>query len=197
MALEVKKASKIAARKLAVLINIAGEGIPEYLWADMAVGNQSPIDVGEQRAARDEGSFSYCNARVCEDGAELLGMIISYQQPNPYVLDDLGEYPEVVHPLLKLEVMAPGSWYINAIATFAEHRGKGVASRLLQEAEEQARRAGCAEMSLIVASENHNAKALYEHLGYKGVASLPVMPWPDGLYGGEWVLMIKGLSGVA
>ncbi|MEJ2756229.1 MAG: N-acetyltransferase, partial [Gammaproteobacteria bacterium] len=133
-------------------------------------------------------------ARVIVEAGSLQGMIVSYQQPDPYPVDDIDEYPEIVKPLVLLEAKAPGSWYINAIATFEEFRGKGVAQKLLNEAEEQATSLGLQKMSLIVASENDRAKSLYEHIGYEVVASLPVVAYPGCLHGGEWLLMVKRLK---
>ncbi|HSQ70619.1 MAG TPA: N-acetyltransferase, partial [Steroidobacteraceae bacterium] len=89
---------------------------------------------------------------------------------------------------------APGSWYINAVATFAQYRGRGVASRLIADTESCAAAASCDRVSLIVASENTAAIRLYEHLGYHAVDSAPVMPYPGCLHGGNWVLMVKRLA---
>jgi len=186
-------AIKENSKDLAFLLNLAGEGIPAYLWGKMAEGDESPIEVGARRAARGEGSFSYTNARICVEKEHLLGMMVSYKQPDPYELDDLSDYPEVVRPLVQLEAKAPGSWYVNAVATYAEYRGKGVGRLLMQDAEGRARENDCSLMSLIVASENGGAKNLYEHLGYETVAAKPVIPYPGCLHGGDWLLMVKHL----
>jgi len=192
--LEIRDARKADARDLAYLINLAGEGIPEYLWAAMARAGESAIDVGAGRAARTEGSFSYTNARVCAEAGSLLGMILSYRQSDPYEIGDLAGYPEVVRPLIALEAQAPGSWYINAIATYEQHRGKGVARRLTDDTEARARSEGCGYLSLIVASENAAAKGMYEYMGFRNVASAPVVPYPACRHGGDWVLMTKQLD---
>jgi len=181
------------ARELAYLINLAGEGIPDYLWQSMAENGETPLEVGTSRAAREEGSFSYRNAKVCIDDEQIQGMMVSYQQPTPYNIEDLADYPAIIQPLVRLESLAPGSWYINAIATFEQHRGKGVARQLIQEAENSARAAGCNLVSLIVASENSPALQLYLKLGYQVMSSLPVTPYPGCLHGGEWELMTKQL----
>lgn len=191
--MQIEDATKGQASDLAFLLNLAGEGIPEYLWSGMAQENESPMDVGAMRAAREEGGFSYRNARVCTGDGELLGAIVSYRQPSPYDISDIPEYPEIVQPLVLLESEAPGSWYINAIATFEKFRGRGVAQLLLREAEDNAVAEGCQQMSLIVASENTRAGKLYEHLGYKKVSARPVVPYPGCLHGGEWELMVKDL----
>lgn len=189
----IQNAKKEHAAELAYLLNSAGEGIPKYLWSDMAEDDQDPMDVGRMRASREEGGFSYRNARVSVENDKVQGMVVSYKLPDPYSLEDINEYPEVVKPLVILESQAPGSWYINAIATFEQYQGKGIAQKLLSEAEERAKSASTSSMSLIVASENIRAKTLYEHLGYKFVSSLPVVNYPGCLHGGEWLLMVKEL----
>ena len=121
-------------------------------------------------------------------------MILSYRQPDPYQTGNLSDYPELVRPLVQLEARAPGSWYVNAVATFEQHRGKGVGRKLMADAEEQARAQGCSLMSLIVASENAGARRLYQRLGFDDAASLPVVPYPGALHGGNWVLMLKRVA---
>ena len=51
------------------------------------------------------------------------------------------------------------------------HRRKGVAQRLLREAEGRARRWGYGEMLLMVQRKNKAALALYDKMGYKRVAA--------------------------
>lgn len=192
--LRIEDARKEQSPELAVLINLAGEGIPQYLWIGMANEGEDPMDIGAQRAAREEGGFSYRNARVCMVEDVLQGMMISYRLPSPYDTGDIDEYPEVVRPLVLLEAEAPGSWYINAVATFEAYRGRGVARVLMSEAQSMAREAGCKQMSLIVASENTGARRLYEHLGYRTVSTRPVVTYPGCLHGGDWELMVLELN---
>lgn len=187
-------AGKEHATDLAYLINLAGEGIPEYLWQTLAEENESPMAVGAARAAREKGSFSYLNAKICVEKGDVCGMIISYRQPDPYHLSSIEDYPAIVQPMVKLEAEVPGSWYINALATYEAYRGKGVASGLISDAEEQALGARCNLMSIIVASENIRAKQLYTHLGFKVISALPVVPYPGCLHGGEWQLMTKDIG---
>lgn len=193
--MNIRDAMKADAGDLAYLIDLAGERLPRYLWQSMAQAGESVLEVGARRAARDEGGFSYTNARICAHGEVTLGMTVCYRQPDPYEIGEIAEYPEPVRPLVMLEAQAPGSWYINAIATFEQYRGRGVASRLMADAQMRARSANCECLSLIVASENVGAKRLYEHLGYRDAASLPVVAYPGCLHGGQWILMLKRLLG--
>ncbi|MDG3085029.1 GNAT family N-acetyltransferase [Vibrio hannami] len=192
--MKIVDAIKEDAADLAYLINLAGEGIPEYLWSGMVEDSESPFDVGKRRAAREEGGFSYKNARVIKLQDSVAGMIISYQLDDPYIIDNIEEFPDVVRPLVLLEEKVPGSWYINAIATKEEFRGRGVAHQLMIEAESKAKSFKARSMSLIVASENVAAKNLYLKLGYEKVHSLPVVEYPNSIHGGDWDLMIKKLE---
>lgn len=192
--MEIKKAAKADARDLACLVNLAGEGMPEYLWANLAGEGESPLDVGEKRAARDAGNFSYNNARVCVQDDALQGMILAYRLPDPCEIADIADYPGPVRPLLALEARVPGTWYINAIATCEAYRGQGVAKKLMADTEAQAQAFACEKMSLIVAEENVTAKKLYEYLGFTIAYSLPVVTYPGCPRGGCWLLMIKPVS---
>ncbi|MGF1529510.1 MAG: GNAT family N-acetyltransferase [Candidatus Competibacterales bacterium] len=191
--MEIQDARREHAKALAHLINLAGEGLPEYLWRDMAEGDESPMAVGERRAARQEGGFSYTNARVCLRGDEVLGALVAYRQPDPFIIDDIDTFPAIIRPLLELESLAPGSFYINALATAEDHRRQGVATALLKDALARGRSWGCASSSLIVASENTEATALYQTAAFAPVAARPVVPFEGHRHGGEWILLVKPL----
>ncbi|MBV1789858.1 GNAT family N-acetyltransferase [Marinobacterium sp. D7] len=193
--MEVEQALKSDADDLAYLIDIAGEGMPQYLWSQLAEPGQTALEVGALRAAREEGGFSYRNALVCRDQGSVLGMVVAYRLPDPYVVGAASEYPEIVLPLIELEALAPGSWYFNAIATYEAARGQGIARMLMLESKERGRLQGCTEASLIVASANKRARHLYQQLGYQDIASRPIIEYPGCPYGGDWVLMTKRLDG--
>ena len=191
---QIEQASREQAKELARLINLAGEGIPEYLWEGMREGSETALDVGARRAARDDGGFSYRNARVCVEGGEILGMALAYPQPDPLDIGDIEEYPGFLRPLVELEALAPGSWYVNALATFEAWRGRGVAGALLDDTHARAAQAGCRSVSLIVASTNEPAVRLYERFGYRAEHDRPVIPFGGCLHGGRWVLMCRPIA---
>src|SRR5690606_18738928 len=66
-----RPAAKSDASALAVLVDIAGEGMPSFLWSALAAPGQSPLEVGRERAQRETGGFSYRNATVAEIGGEI------------------------------------------------------------------------------------------------------------------------------
>lgn len=78
---------------------------------------------------------------------------------------------------------------IYTIAVDPAARGLGLATRLLEAAEEQARCSGLAAMSLEVAVENGAARALYAKLGYAEIEPLPEY-YEDG---GDGLRLLKAL----
>lgn len=179
---------------LAEFMNLAGEGIPAYLRELMAGPGEDPMAFGARRVARTEGGFSYTNACVAAYDDAIAGMLLGYKLPDPYDAGPPEDIPEVVRPLIELESLVPGSWYINAIATDAAYRGRGVASSLMERAEQLAGRAHADALSLIVAEENLTARRLYEKLGYEGIARREIVPFPRCPHTGDWVLMRKGVT---
>jgi ribosomal protein S18 acetylase RimI-like enzyme len=191
--MNVRDGTKNDAEHLAFLINLAGEGLPKFLWRQMAEAGQDPLAFGALRAMREKGSFSHRNATIVEIDGLVAGMLLSYPLPDPYDTSELDDYPAVVRPLVELEAQAPGSWYINAIATYEQFRGRGVASALMSLCENMAREAHASGLSLIVASENKVAHGLYLKLGYREIESRPLVSFPGGPEGGQWLLMVKNL----
>lgn len=187
----IRPARKSDAPALARLIDIAGEGIPSYLWARAAEPGETAMDVGCRRAARDEGGFSWTNAIVADVCGEAVAMLLGYRQPDQMPALDFSEIPGFLHPLLELESLAPGSWYINALAVLPERRGEGLGSRLLGEADRLAARARASTISLIVDDANDGAKRLYARHGYVEVARRPAIPVPGGAEHADWVLLVR------
>jgi ribosomal protein S18 acetylase RimI-like enzyme len=188
----IREASPDDARVLAELMNVAGEGIPAWLWSRMAGPGVDVMVFGAQRVGRTEGSFSFRNAHVAVVEGVIAGMLLGYRLPDPYETGALEEYPEVVRPLIGLESLAAGSWYINAVATAVPFRGRGVGTQLMERAQDLAERAGANELSLIVAAQNTVAKELYERLGYETAAARPgVLGFP---HSGDWILMKKAIG---
>lgn len=186
-----RPARKVDAAALAVLVDIAGEGLPAYLWSVMKPPGQSAIEFGRARAARDSGGFSYAHGLVAEIDGEVAGALIDYRLDDPYDLSEVGELPEVVQPLVRLEGEAPGSWYVNVLATFSEFRGRGIGTRLLAAAAERAHVAAVPALSIIVAEENRDAARLYARVGFRERARRPVVAFPGCPHGGDWLLMVK------
>ena len=133
-----RPARKADAAALAVLVDIAGEGMPAFMWSTLAAPGQSVLELGRERARREQGGFSYRNAVVAEIDGEIAASLVGYRLEDPYDLAMLDDMPPIVHPLVRLEAKAPGSWYVNVLATLPEFRRQGLGARLLAIAREKA-----------------------------------------------------------
>lgn len=185
-------AAKSDGRAMAELIAIAGEGIPTFLWSQMAKEGQTPLDVGELRAMREEGGYSYKNAVLADiDGP--VAMLLAYPLPEPTNQDraEAAELPPLLRPLAELEHEAPGSFYVNALAVRESQRGRGLGSALLDFAEDLARAKGCPQVSIQVFSQNEGAKRLYLRKGYRIADERPIVAHPCYPYDDRALLLLK------
>lgn len=186
----IRQANAADALPLARLIDIAGEGIPNWLWTRACGEGQTPLEIGAARAARPSGGFSYTNALIADEGGAPLGMILSYAIADAPP-DDPDDLPAPIAPFVALEKLSVGTWYVNALAIFPGHRGRGLGTRLLSAAEALASANEVGEMSIQVYGQNIGAVRLYERLGYRRVATAPVRLHPAPPYYTGDVLLLK------
>ncbi len=178
------------APQLAELVNFAGEGMPLYLWEKMAVNGEPAWHVGRRRAAREDGSFSYRNAYIVENQAQVAGCLIGYEtpaKPEPVATD----MPGMFVPLQELENLVPATWYVNILAVMPKFRGRGLGTKLLALADEIGMTLGKIGMSVIVSDSNLGARQLYERSGYLEVGTRKMVKngWSNS--GQNWVLLAK------
>lgn len=191
----IRPAMKQDASELVCLIDCAGYGIPLGVWNTMLDDEASVLEVGRKRAQRDEGGFSYRNAWIAERDGAVAGALVGYRLDDEIDLSDIDDVPATFRPLMELEAQAPGSWYVNVLAVHGEWRGKGVGGALLDHAEQTAAKTGTRAMSIIIESENHGARRLYEAKGCKVTARRPRVAFETDRTGSaEWLLMVKDLK---
>ncbi len=189
----VRPAQRADATHIAVLCDIAGEGLPSTLWRRMAAPGQSALEIGRSRILGGETNFNLRNSLIAEAGGEVAGLMLGYKLPDPYEMPDLAKVPEAIVPLLKLEAEVPGYWYLNILAVYPEFRRRGIARLLMSVVDELGRTASCKGLSLIAASGNGHALQLYRSAGYAVTAKRPTVVTADVGIPGEWWLMTKAL----
>ncbi|MCA0919172.1 GNAT family N-acetyltransferase [Pseudooceanicola nanhaiensis] len=178
------------AAQLADLVFFAGEGLPLVVWQGLAGPGEDPWEVGRRRQAAKAMAGEIIVAD--HDGHAVAGLTGYVIGPDPEPIPD--DMPALFRPLQELENLAPDSWYVNVLATYPGHRGRGLGSGLLGIAEELARNEGLALMSLIVADSNTGARRLYDRHGYGEVARRPCEKdgWESEV--AEWILITKPLG---
>lgn len=187
--LPLRLASESDAPELAELVNFAGEGLPFYIWEGLARQGQDPWEVGRRRQAEKAGKGQIV---VLDHGEGAVASLSGYAiGSEPFPIGD--DFPPLFRPLQELENQALESWYVNVLACYPEHRGKGTGSRLLGVAEEIAQSEGIRRMSVIVASNNVGARRLYERHGYEEEAHVPCVREAWVTDTANWVLLLKQL----
>ncbi len=191
-----RPAGKADARALAKLTEIAGEGIAGHLWSQQAGPGEEPLDVGTARAQREDANFSYRNASVALCDGTVIGMVLAYPlpQPGPEDIAALDELPALLRPLVELEHLVPGSYYINALAVFDGHRDRGIGQALIGIAEQRARNAGCDSLSIMVFAENEGACRLYRRAGFAIADRRPIVAHACYPYSTEVLLMTRPVA---
>lgn len=184
-----RTATRADGADLAVLIDIAAEGMAAYFWRQTVDDAESPVERGRERALRDDGGFSYRNAILVEQDGMTAGVLIGYPLTDDKA--DLADIPDLIRPLIELELEVPGYWYVNVLAVYREYRGRGLGTLLLRHADAIAQELGCKGTALIVASGNPLAKKLYARAGYREVARRKAIDYPTGRQGQEWILMTR------
>lgn len=177
------------AAALADLVNFAGHGLPLYLWQALAQPGQDPWTLGRTRqAAKAEAG----QIVVVDEGGGAIASLTGYVVgATPAEIGP--DFPALFRPLQELENQALESWYVNVLACYPAHRGRGIGSRLLRLAEGLAEAEGLGRMSVIVANDNHGARRLYQRHGYREAATAPCVreAWPSRTE--DWILLLKAI----
>lgn len=189
----IRDATAADAGHLVRFINMAADDLPLHFWQKSVGPTGDPWAYGRERAARDSGNFSYRNAWLAEVEGAVAACLLGYPaEDEPGPIDP--ETPPIFVPLLELEALAPGSWYLNVLATYEAFRGKGCGSALLAHAETVARQTGRTTISLIAEDTHLEALRLYTGKGYREIARRPVVKADWKVDAREWILFTKAVG---
>ncbi|WP_055049111.1 GNAT family N-acetyltransferase [Devosia sp. A16] len=188
-----RPATKADASEIALLVNVATHGGIGMGWAHdaRARGTYDPIEVGRLDMLDERDGLNWRNATIAESDSEVVGMLLGYPQPEEMgpLPDDLEDF---LVPIVELEWLSGGHWFISMLAVHAPWRGQGVGSLLLELAETKRAEAGSRGLALITEDANVRARELYEREGFRVSASRPMRKYPDGTAPGrDWILMMK------
>ncbi len=190
--MEIRPATARDAADLVRFINMAADDLPMHFWKRGVGPDGDPLAYGLERAARETGSFSFKNAWLAEDQGQVAACLLGYPAEETPGSIDPGT-PPIFVPLLQLEALAPGSWYLNVLATYAAQRGKGLGGALLAKAETIARNGGHQTISLIAEDTHQDALRLYRSKGYHEIARRPVIKGDWQVDASEWILFVKSV----
>lgn len=189
----IRPATKADASEVALLVNIATHGGIRAGWEHdaRAEGTYDPLEVGRLDMMDETSGLSWRNASMAESDGEVVGMLLGYSEddemgPMP------GNVPAFLVPILELEWLAGGTWFISMLGVHVPWRSRGVGGKLLALADEKRAETRRRGLALIVEDHNERARALYERMGFAVTASRPMRRYPDGTQPGkDWLLMVK------
>lgn len=136
-----------------------------------------------------ELAYHYSRAYVLEQDGRIAGGLIGGligEEPGSEEWS-----PPYLEPLLTLENRVPGYWSIVAIAIYAEFRGRGLASKLMDHAVQLASQSGARGLSIVVEDLNTAAIALYKKKGFEKAELLPWIAYGGRIGPNNWVMLTK------
>ena len=166
-----RSAKKEDSRKLAEQINIASDGVVEYLFHDLIPG-MTPVQVVAYNLENDNYPHSYKSAFGACDGDELVGMALSYPSSYHKITDEMRSFfpaDRIEHLTAFYSSRVENTWFLDALCVIENHRRRGIGAKLLSLTKEKAIESGCNTLSLIVFADNTLAIPLYEHTGFEFV----------------------------
>jgi GNAT superfamily N-acetyltransferase len=190
-----RPATRDDATQLLALIDIASRGLLIWVWTQMTALGQSALEIGRSRI-RDRADLPshFSKWTILENGKDIIGGVAGYPITAPYNPGDIADLPSLYAPMLELEAVAAGTWYLMALAVFPEFRRKGYATMMLDFAEQKAARDGFSRLTIMVNSSNIDALRLYRRHGFHEIATRPYIPFPGSRDTGEWILLDKQLQ---
>ncbi|MEM9144728.1 MAG: GNAT family N-acetyltransferase [Pseudomonadota bacterium] len=181
-------ATKWDAPRLVRFIEAASGGMAPYFW-EQKVGAAGARAYGTERMALRAEAGEWM---VIDQGDGPLAGLSGYRIPtNPDPIP--ADTEPMFVPLEELEHAAGGTWYVHVLAALPDERGRGHGTRLLAQAEVEARTTGCTEMSIIVADNNTGARKLYERTGFVEADRRPMVKGGWQNPGTAWILLRRPL----
>jgi ribosomal protein S18 acetylase RimI-like enzyme len=184
-----RRATLADAADLANLVEFASEGFSLHFWTLLAGPGRDPWEVGRERVSSETLGVSYRNALIAEQAGTTIGTLGGYPLGAQSDHDDA--LRALLVPFHELMALAPNTWYVHVLAAYPEHRGRGLGTTLLREADRRAAATGTRGLSLVTSDTNIGARQLYERCGYREAARRRMVKNGWQHPGTDWVLMIK------
>lgn len=176
---------------IAELFLISSDGLAEYIWSLSKPDGISLLEHGAQRYARTNTAFSFENCHLAERNGSVIGMLHAFEMEADPDAEPTSD--PVLSPYSDLE--DPGSLYISGLAVLEEYRSGGIGAKLMDAAEERARKEGLPRLSLVCFERNTRALAFYRRRGFELRDRRPLVPHPCLHYpDGDALLLVMQLD---
>ncbi|WP_086996358.1 GNAT family N-acetyltransferase [Rhizobium sullae] len=183
-----RPAERRDAAELAILVDIGSHGFASWLWfAEVAGGSaDTPLERGRMKMSRDGAWGNWQSAVIADAYGEIAGTAVGYTLGGE--IGAVAADRPALGPVIALQKQAAGNWFIGTLAVYRHLRGIGIGKRLLVD---QIEKADGRAVSLITASDNEAALALYEKNGFSQAARAEAVPLFENSRKHEWVLLTR------
>ncbi len=187
MLLSYKSGEKTDSLRIAELINLASDGVVEFLFHDLIPG-MTPVQIIAHNLDKDSYPYSYKSATVAEDEDNVIGMTLSYPSKYHKITKEMKDFfpkERIEHLKDFYSSSVPNSWFLDALGVDEIYRRKGIGKRLIGLAIERAKANGYGMLSLIAFADNEPAFGLYRKFGFQVVKRIDLkgneyIPHHDG-----------------
>ncbi len=196
-----RRARKDEAYQIACLMQIASEGLIEYLLSDIVRG-ATALELRSHFVEMGTSAFSYKRCLVAVSGTKVVGHA-NYFEPTKkerltrYLMASIRLSARVKLWLRMRRIRAfeklhyDDSLCIDTMAVMPTYRRRGIGNGLIRIVKQKARRRGLSYVSLRVWADNKAARSLYERHGFKVVESIDLSPRGPLAYKGRSLLMVS------
>lgn len=171
-----RRGEKEDCKKIAEMVNIASDGVLDYLFHDLVPG-MTPLQLLAHNLGKDHYPHTYKSVVVACDDNNIVGAALSYPSSYHKITDGLKNFL----PAERLEQFrdyyesrVENSWFLDAMGVAASHRKRGIGERLISLTKEKAVKNGYQSLSLIVLTDNVVAIPLYQRCGFEVVKNINV-----------------------
>lgn len=174
MGITYRTGAKEDSLKLAALINIASDGVVEYLFHDL-VAEMTPDQIIAHNLENENPPDSYKSAIVAVDDNNIAGMALSFSSSYHKITEEMrGFLPadRLEHLRHYYSSRVENSWMLDALGVFEHYRRHGIAEELISLTKQRAIENGYNILSLIAFADNILAIPLYERSGFEVVQEI-------------------------
>ncbi len=171
MSYEYGPAEKKDCAVLAELINMASDGVVEYLFRDRVPG-MTPVQLIAHNLENVDSPHCYKSAIVARDGDDVVGMTLSYSSDFHHISDEMRNFfpaDRLAHLNDFFTARVENSWYLDTLGVFEGHRRQGIGEKLISLTKEKAVENRYNALSLIVFADNELALPIYKRTGFEVV----------------------------
>ena len=171
-------AAKKDCAAIAEFINMASDGVVEYLFHDLVPG-ATPVQIVAHSLQDDSTPHCYKSAIVARDGDEVVGMALSYPSDYHYVSDEMRNFfpaDRLAHLSDFYAARVENSWYLDTLGVLDNHRRQGIGEKLVYLTRDKAVENGFNAISLIAFADNDLALPVYQRIGFEVVRKVDLGP---------------------